>query len=102
LSDKFPAIPTVVETLGSLYRTIDALKQTVELLIGTRGSGELAAILKRDSQLKPLQLQVFTVQTLPIARDWKYCIAYVEDGQGGRHIVVSDGLVWKYADGGQV
>ncbi len=102
MSDKFPAIPTVVETLGSLYRTIDALKQTVELLIGTRGSGELAAILKRDSQLKPLQLQVFTVQTLPIARDWKYCIAYVEDGQGGRHIVVSDGLVWKYADGGQV
>jgi len=102
LSDKFPAIPTVVETLGSLYRTIDALKQTVELLIGTRGSGELAAILKRDSQLKPLQLQVFTVQTLPIARDWKYCIAYVEDGQGGRHIVVSDGFVWKYADGGQV
>ena len=102
MSDKFPAIPTVVETLGSLYRTIDALKQTVELLIGTRGSGELAAILKRDSQLKPLQLQVFTVQTLPIARDWKYCIAYIENGQGGRHIVVSDGLVWKYADGGQV
>lgn len=102
MSDKFPSIPTVVETLGSLYRTIDALKQTVELLIGTRGSGELAAILKRDLQLKPLQLQVFTVQTLPIARDWKYCIAYVEDGQGGRHIVVSDGLVWKYADGGQV
>jgi hypothetical protein len=91
-----------VETLGSLYRTIDALKQTVELLIGTRGSGELAAVLKRDSQLKPLQLQVFTVQTLPIARDWKYCIVYIEDGQGGRHIVVSDGLVWKYADGSQV
>ena len=102
MSDKFPAIPTIIETLGSLYRTIDALKQVVELLIGTRGSGQLAAVLKRDLELKPLQLQVFTKQSLPTARDWKYCIAYVEDGQGGRHIVVSDGLVWKYADGGQV
>lgn len=102
MSDKFPAIPAVVETLGSLYRTIDALKQSVELLLGTRGSGQLAAVLKRDLEVKPLQLQVFTVQTLPIARDWKYCITYIEDGQGGRHIVVSDGLIWKYADGSQV
>lgn len=102
MSEKFPAIPTVTETIKSLHRTIDALKQVVELLLGTRGSGQLAAVLKRDLELKPLQLQVFTVQTLPIARDWKYCIAYIEDGQGGRHIVVSDGLVWKYADGGQV
>lgn len=102
MSDKFPSIPTVIETLGSLYRTIDALKQAVELLIGTRGNGQLAAVLRRDQELKPLRLQVFTTQNLPIARDWRYCIAYVEDGQGGRHIVVSDGLVWKYADGGQV
>ncbi len=102
MSEKFPSVPTVTETIKSLYRTIDALKQVVELLIGTRGSGELSAVLKRDLVLKPLQLQVFTVQTLPIARDWKYCIAYIEDGQGGRHIVVSDGLVWKYADGGHV
>lgn len=102
MSDKFPSIPTISETLGSLYRAVDALKQTVEVLIGTRGSRQLAAVLKRDLELKPIQLQVFTIQTLPIARDWKYCIAYIEDGQGGRHIVVSDGSVWKYADGGQV
>jgi hypothetical protein len=102
LSEKFPAVPTVTETIKSLYRTIDALKQVVELLLGTRGSGQLAAVLRQDLVLKPLQLQVFTTQNLPLARDWKYCIAYVEDGQGGRHIVVSDGLVWKYADGGHV
>lgn len=102
MSEKFPAIPTVTETIKSLYRTIDALKQAVELLLGTRGSGQLAAILKRDLELKPLRLQTFTVQALPLASDWKYCIAYVEDGQGGRHIVVSDGIVWKYADGGLV
>jgi hypothetical protein len=102
LSEKFPAVPTVTETIKSLYRTIDALKQVVELLLGTRGSGQLAAVLRQDLVLKPLQLQVFTTQNLPLARDWKYCIAYVENGQGGRHIVVSDGLVWKYADGGHV
>ncbi len=102
MSEKFPAVPTVTETIKSLYRTIDALKQVVELLLGTRGSGQLAAVLRQDLVLKPLQLQVFTTQNLPLARDWKYCIAYVEDGQGGRHIVVSDGLVWKYADGGHV
>lgn len=102
MSDKFPSIPTVIETLGSLYRTIDALKQAVELLIGTRGSGQLAAVLRRDQELKPLRLQIFTTQTLPLASDWQYCIAYLVDGQGGRHIIVSDGSVWKYADGGQV
>ncbi len=102
MSEKFPAVPTVTETIKSLYRTIDALKQVVELLLGTRGSGQLAAVLRQDLVLKPLQLQVFTTQNLPLARDWKYCIAYVENGQGGRHIVVSDGLVWKYADGGHV
>lgn len=102
MSDKFPSIPTVIETLGSLYRTIDALKQAVELLMGTRGSGQLAAVLRRDQELKPLRLQTFTVQTLPLARDWRYCVAYIEDGQGGRHIVVSDGSVWKYADGSYV
>ena len=102
MSEKFPSVPTVTETIKSLYRTIDALKQVVELLIGTRGSGRLAAVLNRDLILKPLQLQVFTKQNLPLASDWKYCIAYVEDGQGDKHIVVSDGLVWKYADGGHV
>lgn len=102
MSDKFPSIPTISETLGSLYRTIDALKQAVELLIGTRGSGQLAAVLKRDLELKPLRLQTFTIQTLPLASDWQYCIAYLIDGQNTRHIVVSDGSVWKYADGGNV
>lgn len=102
MSEKFPAIPTVTETIRSLYRTIDALKQVVELLLGTRGSGQLAAVLKRDLELKPLRLQTFTIQTLPLASDWRYCVVYLEDGQGGRHVVVSDGSVWKYADGSHV
>jgi hypothetical protein len=102
LSDRFPSIPTVAESVGSLYRTVDALKQAVELLIGTRGGGSLSAVLRKDQELKPVQLPEFTVQGLPLARDWRTCIAYVSNGHGGRNIVVSDGQVWKYADGGNV
>ncbi len=102
MSDRFPSIPTVAESVGSLYRTVDALKQAVELLVGTRGNGTLAAVLRKDQEVKPVRLPEFTVQGLPLARDWRTCIAYVVDGQGGRHIVVSDGRIWKYADGGNV
>jgi hypothetical protein len=50
----------------------------------------------------PLQLPPCTLAELAAnfpAADFPSCLGYVTDAAGGKHIVVSNGTIWKYMDG---
>lgn len=47
-TNSFPPIPTPRADLASLLRTVQALKEAVEILTGARGSGQNAAVLRKD------------------------------------------------------
>jgi hypothetical protein len=96
----YPAIPEPGQNLDSAIRAIQALKQAVELLTGARGDGTYRAYTATEATaVRTVRLLPFTLATLPPARDLPQHMAYVSDGAGGAPIVVSDGTVWRYADG---
>lgn len=59
---------------------------------------ELAAWV-RQQVANPTLPQTFTTSTLPPADENQGRLYFVSDGAGNRPIVVSDGTIWRYADG---
>lgn len=55
-NSEYAAIPAPVANLTSLHATVVALKQTVEVLVGQRGTGTQAAVTQAD--LTALQAQI--------------------------------------------
>lgn len=48
---------------------------------------------------RPLELPEYTIAGLPPVADYPKCIAYANDGAGGKKLVFSDGGAWRYPDG---
>jgi hypothetical protein len=47
----------------------------------------------------PKPLPKYTILTLPPATDHEGTPLYVSNGAGNRHLVISNGTAWYYADG---
>jgi hypothetical protein len=100
MSEFYPSIPQPDASPGGMLVCIMRLKMAVELLTGQRGTSALRAWTASEATaVRTVKLLTFTLNTLPPAAALPQHMAYVSDGAGNAPIVVSDGTVWRYADG---
>lgn len=97
-----PSIPEPAADVMPLARSVRALKQAVEVLLGRRGDPVAAAYTRQDALeaiALPRPVAGYTIARLPRAADYPRCIVYVIDPAANKHMAVSDGTAWRYMDG---
>ncbi len=97
----YPSIPDPTSEVESLRASVAALKQVVEVLIGVRGDTKLRAFTYGEAvaQLLPYRPPMFFKADLPAASAHPRTVLYLFDPTANKHLIFSDGAVWRYADG---
>lgn len=98
----YPPIPMPTTDPLSMHRTLLALKESVELLAGTRGnaSAEPMTTLRRGTMAAaPFRLPVYNGKELPDATRYPSTALLARDNGGAVRLLVSDGMRWREANG---
>jgi hypothetical protein len=96
MSSEYTPIPDPQQTVEALQQAIMAIKQTIEVLLGQRGSGNSAVVTKADlaSLNVPIKVQSYLKGNLPPPAQAAY-VVYVPNEAGGAVLAFSDGTNWR-------